>query len=41
MCFDAITKWPVPQPSIMIIYTGTWSILIQRIMVMLSGDNLT
>jgi len=30
-----------PQLSIMVIYNNTWSILIQRIRVILSGDNLT
>jgi len=31
----------VPQLLIMIIYNSTWSILIQWIMVILSGDNPT
>ena len=31
----------VPQPSIMIIYNCTWSILIQQIRIILLADNLT
>ena len=34
-------EWTVPQLSIMIIYNSTWSILIQQIRIILSGDNLT
>jgi len=34
-------EWTVPQLSIMIIYNSTWSILIQLIRIILSGDNLT
>jgi len=34
-------QWTVPQLSIMIIYNSTWSFLIQWIMDILSGDNLT
>ena len=34
-------QWTVPQLSIMIIYNCTWSMLIQWITVILSGDNLT
>jgi len=34
-------QWTVPQLSIMIIYNSTWSILIQKIRIILSGDNLT
>ena len=33
--------WTVPQLSFMIIYYSTWSILIQWIRAILSGDNLT
>ena len=31
----------VPQPSIMIIYNSTWSVVILQIRIILSGDNLT
>jgi len=34
-------EWTVPHLSIMVIHKGTWSKLIQWIMVILSGDNLT
>ena len=34
-------QWTVPQLSIVIIYNSTWSILIQKIRIILSGDNLT
>jgi len=34
-------QWTVPQLSIMIIYYSTWSIFIQWIRVIMSGDNLT
>ena len=34
-------EWTVPQLSVMIIYNSTWSILIQQIRIILSGDNLT
>ena len=37
----ADVQWTVPQLSIMIIYNSTWSILIQKIRIILSGDNLT
>ena len=33
--------WTDPQQPIMIIYISTWSILIQKIRIILSGDNLT
>jgi len=36
-----LRQWTVPQLSIMIIYNSTWSILIQKIRIILSGDNLT
>ena len=36
-----IQQLTVPQLSIMVIYNSTWSILIQWIMDILSGDNLT
>jgi len=36
-----ILQWTVPQLSLMIIYNSTWSILIQWIRAILSGDNLT
>ena len=39
--FVKICLWTVPQLSIMIIYNSTWSILIQQIRIILSGDNLT
>jgi len=35
------TQWSVSQLSIMIIYNSSWSILIQWISFILSGDNLT
>ena len=35
-----VAKWSVPQLSIMIIYNSTWSISIQWIRDILSGDNL-
>ena len=35
------SQWTVPQLSIMIIYNCTWSILIQQIRIILSGDNMT
>jgi len=38
---NAAVQWKVPQVSIMIIYNSTWSILIQCIRDILSGDNLT
>jgi len=38
---DYLDKWTVPQLSIMIIYNCKWSILIQWIRDILSGDNLT
>jgi len=34
-------EWTDPQLSIMIIYNSTWSILIQKLRIILSGDNLT
>ena len=34
-------QWTVPQLSIMIIYNSAWSILIQWIRDILSGNNLT
>jgi len=34
-------QWRVPQQSIMITYNSKWSILIQKIRIILSGDNLT
>jgi len=37
----SIPQWTVPQLSIMVIYNSTWSVLIQWIMFILSGDNLT
>jgi len=37
----SVRQWTVPQLSIMVIYNGSWSKLIQWIMVMLPGDNLT
>ena len=33
--------WTDPQLSIIIIYNSTWSIVIQYIRIILSGDNLT
>jgi len=36
-----LCQWIVLQLSILIIFNGTWSILIQWIRVMMSGDNLT
>jgi len=36
-----VSKWTVPRVSIMIIYNSTWLILIQWILVQMSGDNLT
>ena len=35
------TWWTVPQLSIMVIYNSTWSILIQWIRDIVSGDNMT
>ena len=40
-CLIIIVEWTVPQLSIMIIDNSTWSVLIQWIKVVLSGDNLT
>jgi len=39
MCLHV--QWKGPLMSILIIYNSTWSILIQWIRVILSGDNLT
>jgi len=36
-----VKQYPDPQLSIMIIYNSAWLILIQYIMIILSGDNLT
>ena len=33
--------WTIPQMSIIFIYNSTWSILIQKIRIILSGDDLT
>jgi len=42
LCVVLVSKqWTDPQLSIMIIYNSTWSILIQSIRIILSGDNLT
>ena len=38
---STLEQWTVPQLSIMIIYNSTWSILMQWIRDILSGDNLT
>jgi len=38
---QVLSQWTVPHLSIMIIYNSTWSILIQWIRDILSGDNLT
>jgi len=38
--YNYIEQWTVPQVSIMIILHSTWSMLIQWIMVIMSGDNL-
>jgi len=37
----SVGEWTIPQLSIMIIYNSTWSILIQWIRDILSGDSLT
>ena len=42
LLIDAINiKWTVPQLSVIIIYNSAWSILIQWLRFILSGDNLT
>ena len=41
MTLTSVHKWTVPQLPIMIIYKSTWSILIQYIRIIVSGDNLT
>jgi len=42
MSYDQTAEeWTVPQMSIIIMYNSTWSILIQKIRIKLSGDNLT